>query len=52
MQGLEDAIGVSVVHPTWQRTKPGTDDEHTGWTFADPGDPPLSSPTGEQPAVP
>ena len=23
MKGLEDAIGVSVVHPTWQHTKPG-----------------------------
>ena len=41
-QGLEDAITVSVVHPTWQRTKPDTDDEHTGWAFADPNGPPLS----------
>ena len=45
-QGLEDAIGVSVVHPTWQRTKPGTEDEHTGWAFADPKDPPFTSSTG------
>lgn len=46
LQGLEDAIGVSVVHPTWQRTKPGTDDEHTGWAFADPQGPPFKSVTG------
>ena len=45
-QGLEDTISVSVVHPTWQRTKPGTDDEHTGWAFADPQGPPLTSATG------
>lgn len=46
LKGLEDAIGVSVVHPTWQRTKPGTDDEHTGWAFADPQGPPLTSSNG------
>ena len=46
-QGLEDAIGVSVVHPTWQKTKPDDpSDEHTGWTFASPDDPPFQSPTG------
>ncbi len=46
-QGLEDAIGLSVTHPTWQRTKPDDpSDEHTGWTFASPEDPPFSSPTG------
>ena len=50
-QGLEDAISVSVVHPTWQRTKPDTDDEHTGWAFADPDGPPLSSTTGQHTAT-
>lgn len=31
LQGLEDAIDLSVTHPTWQRTKPNDpNDEHTG----------------------
>ena len=48
MQGLEEAIGVSVVHPTWQKTKPADpSDEHYGWTFAKPDDPPFQSPSGE-----
>lgn len=46
VQGLEDAIGLSVTHSTWQRTKPGTDDEHCGWAFASPDDSPLHSSTG------
>ena len=46
-QGLEAAIGVSVVHPTWQKTKPDDpNDEHCGWTFASPDDPPFQSPNG------
>ena len=46
-QGLQDVIGLSVTHPTWQRTRPDDPkDEHTGWTFASPDDPPLASPTG------
>ncbi|EKX48075.1 hypothetical protein GUITHDRAFT_69037 [Guillardia theta CCMP2712] len=45
MKGLEDAIGVSVVHPTWQRTKP-EEDEHIGWMFRDPSDPPVSNLNG------
>ena len=49
MQGLEEAIGVSVVHPTWQKTKPDDpSDEHCGWTFAGPDDPPFQSPSGER----
>lgn len=32
VKGLEDVISVTVVHPTWQRTRPG-EDEHTGWVF-------------------
>ena len=36
-----------MTHPTWQRTRPDDpNDEHTGWTFASPDDPPFSSPTG------
>lgn len=46
LKGLEDAIGVSITHPTWQETKPGKDD-HTGWVFVSPSDPPLSSSTGQ-----
>eukprot|EP01025_Chloroclados_australasicus_P017561 TRINITY_DN1895_c1_g1_i1.p1 TRINITY_DN1895_c1_g1~~TRINITY_DN1895_c1_g1_i1.p1 ORF type:complete len:373 (-),score=30.90 TRINITY_DN1895_c1_g1_i1:239-1357(-) len=45
LKGLEDAIGLSIVHPTWQRTRPDKD-EHTGWAFKDPSDPPISSSTG------
>lgn len=44
-QGLQDVIGLSVTHPTWQPTRPG-EDEHCGWAFAAPGDPPLASSTG------
>lgn len=46
VQGLQDAIGLSVTHSTWQRTKPKSDDEHCGWAFASPEDPPLQSSTG------
>ena len=46
VQGLEDAIGLSVTHSTWQRTKPDTEDEHCGWAFASPEDSPLQSSTG------
>ncbi|EGZ17972.1 hypothetical protein PHYSODRAFT_354638 [Phytophthora sojae] len=35
--GLEDAIGLSVAHPVFQKTKPNDpNDEHKGWTFVDP----------------
>ncbi|KAG2426855.1 hypothetical protein HYH02_014708 [Chlamydomonas schloesseri] len=47
MKGLADVIGVSVTHPTWQRTRPDDPaDEHCGWVFRSPEDPPLSSTTG------
>lgn len=45
LKGLEDVIGLSVVHPTWQRTRPDQD-AHTGWAFRAPTDPPVSGPTG------
>ena len=37
LKGLTDVISVTVVHPVWQKTKPGSD-EHAGWMFgsADP----------------
>jgi len=44
---LQDVIGLSVTHPTWQRTRPDDPkDEHTGWVFAKPDDPPFTSTTG------
>lgn len=44
MKGLQDCIGVTVVHPTWQRTRPGVEgDSHCGWAFS--GDA-LASPAG------
>jgi len=47
LKGLEDAISHSIVHPTWQRTRPDDpSDTHCGWVFKSPGDPPLASPLG------
>lgn len=37
LKGLEDVVGLSVVHPTWKRTRPDKD-EHFGWAFAEPGE--------------
>eukprot|EP01035_Chromulina_nebulosa_P017952 gene17952-23580_t len=35
LKGLQSTIDVSVVHPTWQRTRPLDDnDTHAGWVFA------------------
>jgi len=45
LKGLQDAVCVSVVHPTWQRTRPGVD-EHCGWVFRAPSDPPVASTAG------
>ena len=34
LKGLQDAIGITTVHPTWQKTKPDDDsDTHWGWAF-------------------
>lgn len=41
LKGLEDVIGLSVVHPTWGFTKPEVDN-HAGWVFASS----MTSPTG------
>ena len=47
MKGLEDAVTVSVVHPTWQRTKPDdAADTHCGWVYKAEGDAALSNPLG------
>mmetsp|Transcript_80461 Transcript_80461/g.173937 ORF Transcript_80461/g.173937 Transcript_80461/m.173937 type:complete len:126 (-) Transcript_80461:217-594(-) len=47
LKHLESHIEISVVHPTWVRTKPESDsDLHCGWTFRHPGDNALSNPLG------
>jgi len=45
--GLDNAISISVTHPTWTRTRINDElDHHTGWVFRSSFDPPLSSPAG------
>jgi len=47
LKGLTDVISVSVVHPTWQRTRPDdTQDLHCGWVFQDPSAAALSQVDG------
>lgn len=46
-KGLDKVIGVSIVHPTWNRTRPhDPTDEHCGWHFRAPGDPPMTNELG------
>mmetsp|Transcript_11451 Transcript_11451/g.30605 ORF Transcript_11451/g.30605 Transcript_11451/m.30605 type:complete len:338 (+) Transcript_11451:78-1091(+) len=46
-KGLEDIISVSVVHPTWRRTRcDDPEDLHTGWHFRAPGDAPVTNELG------
>jgi putative glutathione S-transferase len=45
LKGLEEVIGVTHIHPTWQFTKPGIDD-HRGWVFGSSGGEPLSNTEG------
>ena len=45
LKGLQDHIGLSVVHPTFKKTKPEVD-EHAGWVFRSENDEPLPSVTG------
>jgi len=45
LMGLEDAISVTIVHPTWQKTRPDKD-EHSGWIFGDPDGKPLKNSAG------
>ncbi|KAK1935579.1 Glutathionyl-hydroquinone reductase YqjG [Phytophthora citrophthora] len=48
LKGLDNIIGLSVVHPVFQRTRPNDEnDTHNGWAFADPSTTPtLAGPTG------
>ncbi|KAG7383193.1 hypothetical protein PHYBOEH_010023 [Phytophthora boehmeriae] len=48
LKGLDGIVGLSVVHPVMQRTRPNDkDDTHSGWTFVDPvATPTLPGPTG------
>ena len=47
LKGLERAVGVSIVHPTWGRTRPDDPaDAHTGWHFRTSGDPPVPNSAG------
>jgi putative glutathione S-transferase len=40
-------LPLSVVHPTWERTRPHiADDLHCGWTFRSPSDPAVTPPSG------
>ena len=47
LKGLEGAISHSIVHPTWQKTRPDDDaDPHHGWVYRAPGDEPLKNSLG------
>jgi len=47
MKGLENVISYSIVHPTWQRSRPqDPNDMHCGWAFKEPKNPPLSNSLG------
>ncbi|CCI39698.1 unnamed protein product [Albugo candida] len=48
LKKLDEFIGVSVVHPVFQRTRPNDpQDKHAGWAFLDPKKTPtLPGPTG------
>ncbi|KAG3114145.1 hypothetical protein PI124_g6695 [Phytophthora idaei] len=48
MKGLQDVIGLSIVHPVFQRTRPNDpEDQHMSWAFADPKKTPwLAGPSG------
>lgn len=45
LKGLQEVIGVTHMHPTWQFTKPGAD-EHRGWVFGSADGKPLSNTNG------
>ena len=43
--GLENAVPLCVVHPTWAETKPDVDG-HRGWVFVSPESDPIMHPSG------
>jgi hypothetical protein len=44
LKGLDKVISHSIVHPTWQYSKPELEgDKHAGWVYRTPGDAPLSN---------
>jgi len=45
LKGLQDHIGLSIVHPTWEKTRPDKDD-HAGWVFRSEKDEPMKSVLG------
>lgn len=45
LKGLEDTVSVTVVHPVWQKTRPGEDD-HAGWIFGNENGSPLKNTAG------
>lgn len=45
IKGLQDSIDITVVHPIWQKTRPGQDD-HSGWIFGQPEGDPLRNSEG------
>lgn len=39
LKGLQDVIAITIVHPTWRKTKPDDkEDSHSGWVFGAPND--------------
>jgi len=46
LKGLDDCVSVTIVHPTWQLTKQGTDEEQRGWVFGNPDGEPLTNTAG------
>lgn len=47
LKGLEEIVGLTVVHPTWQRTRPNEpEDVHCGWVMCDTQDGWLVPPSG------
>ncbi|KAG1691777.1 hypothetical protein DVH05_026151 [Phytophthora capsici] len=48
LKNLDDIIGLSIVHPVFQRTRPNDEnDSHNGWAFVDPlKTPTLAGPSG------
>ncbi|KAG1712626.1 hypothetical protein DVH05_000368 [Phytophthora capsici] len=48
LKNLDDIIGLSIVHPVFQRTRPNDEnDTHNGWAFVDPlKTPTLAGPSG------